>query len=279
MKSSISFLTLLVRFGGTVVVQPPGDVNGLASIWCYTYLSTYLEPITTGSTSPSPTSLSVSPNPSAIGSTSTLSVLRTPPTSLPGSTTASDTTTILGFTSSSGYVTPSGLSPFSSSALPLIPSSSLTTELVSTPTPSALVDRQIILFILPGGVTKRDLRKRNLGGFFKNDIAADRLSCDAATIFNLSLSRLLYAGNPIHYTPGDNNKALRTTTVPSVNAITTTFGIVGGTLQFLNSSLPGGRANFCQDPLGQVYITFASTPVDCAPVQILAYGGKMDLSL
>ncbi|TQN69384.1 hypothetical protein CSHISOI_06113 [Colletotrichum shisoi] len=283
MKRGISFLTFMVGVGGSAIIdQPPGDVSGLASTLCYTYLSTYFEPVTIGFTSPFPTDLSVSSFSPAIGSTSTPSTAPTLPTSLSstggprttppgsttalGSTTASDSTTILGST---------GLGTSSSLSLP----SSVATTSASTPTPSAAVDRQIILFTFPIAVTKRDLEKRDIGGFIVRDAAADRQSCDAAVIFNLSSNRLLDAGIPIHYTPGDANKPFRATTLPSVDAITTTFGNVGGTLQFSNSSLPGGRADFCQTPQGQVFIVFTSTPVGCERVQLLVYNGKIYLSL
>ncbi|WQF85801.1 hypothetical protein CDEST_10815 [Colletotrichum destructivum] len=274
MKRVISFLTFMVGVGGSTIDQPPEDVSGLASTLCYTYLSTYFEPMTIGFTSPFPTDLSVSSTSPAIGSTSTPSIPPTLPTSLSstggsrttpsGSTTASESTTILGSTSPLGS---SELSTSSSLALP----SSVATTSASTPSPTAPVDRQIILFTFPIAVTKRDLEKRDIGGFIVRDAAANRQSCDAAVIFSLSSNRLLDAGIPIHYTPGDTNKPFRATTLPSVDAITTTFGNVGGTLQFSNSSLPGGRANFCQNPQGQVFIIFTSTPVGCELVQLLVY--------
>ncbi|OBR02508.1 hypothetical protein CH63R_13734 [Colletotrichum higginsianum IMI 349063] len=277
MKRGISFLIFMVGVGGSTIDQPPEDVVGMASTWCYTYLSTYFEPMTIGFTSPFPTNLSVSSTSPAIGSTSTTSIPPTLPTSLSstggsrttpsGSTAASESTSILGSTSPLGSATPSGLSTSSSLALP----PSVATTSVSTPTPSAPVDRQIILFTFPIAVTKRGLEKRDIGGFIVRDAAANRQSCDDAVIFSLSSNWLLDAGIPIHYTPGDTNKPFRATTLPSVDAITTTFGVVGGKLQFSNSSLPGGRANFCQNPQGQVFIIFTSTPVGCELVQILVY--------
>jgi hypothetical protein len=119
-------------------------------------------------------------------------------------------------------------------------------------------------------------RKRDLGGFVGSggpDV------CTFATVYTLGQGQLFDGGLPIAYN-GEAFQPLRSSSVPSGDAITTTFSNDGGVLSFTSPSLPGGRASFCQTPSdGQVYLTFTSRPSGCQPVTLTIYGGMCMLEI
>ncbi|KAH7245471.1 hypothetical protein BKA59DRAFT_555377 [Fusarium tricinctum] len=127
---------------------------------------------------------------------------------------------------------------------------------------------QAVIFAI---TPSQDTRKRDVGGFVGNggpDV------CTFATVYTLGQGRLFDGGLPIAYN-GEAFQALRSSSVPSGDAITTTFSNNGGVLSFSNPSLPGGRASFCQTPSdGQVYLTFTSRPSGCQPVTLTIYGAE-----
>lgn len=153
--------------------------------------------------------------------------------------------------------------------------SGTSTTVASSPTPNTPTVRQVILFISPSpGTGKRNLKTRASQGFLGNDASANQQRCDNAAVFALSSGQLSVGGVPIHYSPGDNYTQLRNTGPLTEGAITTTFTDNGGVLQFSNSALPSGRADFCEDATGHVYMTFASSPLNCEPVLVSSYTGK-----
>lgn len=67
---------------------------------------------------------------------------------------------------------------------------------------------------------------------------------------------------------------------PPPGAITTRFTRMNGVLEFVNASLPGGQATFCQDSnTREVLLNFASSPPNCEPAVIVVYGGKLHQEL
>lgn len=146
----------------------------------------------------------------------------------------------------------------------------------SSPTPSVPALRQIILFIYPSvGGRKRKLNTRVNTGFLNNNVAERQQQCNNATVFTLASGELSDSGSPIYYLPGDSYRELRSAGPAPYGAISTNFTIDKGFLEFSNSSLPGGKAGFCEDgATGSVYLTFTSSPPNCETVFLTSYGGK-----
>ncbi|GKT61757.1 hypothetical protein ColTof3_09096 [Colletotrichum tofieldiae] len=261
MNKRIFLLALLTPFGDGVAVGPGEHANDLVSTFCFTFLSTYLEPVGPLPTSPALPSLPGTSAPTLTSGTSASSV---PPSA---SRSSSSSPSIRSGPSLSG----------TSTALGTTSPSSTTTTLGATPSPSGPAVQPVIFFVFPiiGGA-KRDIERRALGGFLNHDAGINRDSCSSASTFIFSSGQLLDAGNPIFFTPGDANKLLRNAGPPPSNAITTTFENVAGTLRFSNPSIPGGQANFCQDPSGQVFITFTSRPDNCQAVLLYTYRYLLD---
>ncbi|KAF5010739.1 hypothetical protein FDECE_3094 [Fusarium decemcellulare] len=96
--------------------------------------------------------------------------------------------------------------------------------------------------------------------------------CTFAKVFTLGSSQLFDDDVPVYYL-GDAFQRLQSLPSPPDGAITETFANAGGILQFRNSALPTGQAAFCQDTSdGEVYMTFSSQPANCIPVTLAIYG-------
>ncbi|KAM0258331.1 hypothetical protein ACHAPA_011330 [Fusarium lateritium] len=163
----------------------------------------------------------------------------------------------------------SSLSPSESLEAVTTADASATEQTTNAPTSTEFdpTGQAVIFAVTPS----QDTRKRDVGGFVGNggpDI------CIFATVYTLGQGRLFDGGLSIAYN-GEPFRPLRSSSVPSGDAITTTFSNDGGVLSFTNPSLPGGRASFCQTPSdGQVYLTFTSQPSGCQPVTLTIYGAE-----
>nr|XP_036579132.1 uncharacterized protein CTRU02_10742 [Colletotrichum truncatum]KAF6786618.1 hypothetical protein CTRU02_10742 [Colletotrichum truncatum] len=239
-------------------------LNAAETVHCVTYVSTYLVPVSYGTTGPGQgssifTSASVRPSGAVSSGAGGPSIPTGPGISASGGTPPSSI--LSGATSSGNTLVGGTTSPSVVASNP-------------TPSPSAIVGQAVIFLIAPApGTSKRHIKKRAVGGFVDIGITANAQTCDLAAVFTLSFGQL-YAGNvPIYYLAGESFKPFRpSTSVPS-GAITTTFAAVDGVLQFTNPALPNGRSGLCQDSVtGQVYITFTSSPPGCAPVVLITYG-------
>ncbi|EWY92119.1 hypothetical protein FOYG_09015 [Fusarium oxysporum NRRL 32931] len=153
------------------------------------------------------------------------------------------------------------------------PSLSATDITSSTlPTSTGIVEppgRSVIFLVQASSNQKRDIKKREIGGF----VGADNPDvCTFALTFNLAEGQLFVNGLPTSYA-GEDYKALGVQDEDSFiqGSITKTFGTTGRTLFFRNSGLPNGEAGFCQDSSGQVYITFSASPPGCVPVTLGVY--------
>ncbi|GKU03379.1 unnamed protein product [Fusarium langsethiae] len=136
--------------------------------------------------------------------------------------------------------------------------------------------RDVVFRIIPSSDdTKRSFHKRALGGY----VGSQTDLCDDAVVYNLFQGRLYEGGFPIYYN-SESYKELRGEEGPLPRgAVTTTFLDDGGYIEFISSSLPGGRAGFCQvSSSGQVYLTFESSPPDCAPVRLAVIGDEASTS-
>ncbi|EXF85123.1 hypothetical protein CFIO01_12048 [Colletotrichum fioriniae PJ7] len=275
--------------------------NDLPATWCFTYLSTYLEPLTMAAgstgleTTPNSTSIDTAPLSTetniGLSENPTFGVPGTPSFSLDTSLSATGridapATTPLTISTSSLRLSPlsTATSDTSSTLLTTSPSASLTSDrLVPTTatssgpftSTSAQVAETVIFLVAPGPPTtlKRNVKKRVMGGFVNHNTNADRQLCNTATVFSLVAGELLDSGVPVYYSPGDSHKPLNAMGTRPNNAVTTTFDVFDGVLRFYHPSLPGSQASFCQDAIGQVHVTFTSRPPDCDPVSLLAYGG------
>lgn len=264
--------------------------------WCFTYLSDIIVPVPTRETRSFPT---VTETQAGLSNPTSESRVPLEPSSvsespLPSSslvlsreslTTTSGleifTTSSLGTlaTSEPGTLdpTPLGNSTTSASGTSITSGTETIATVSSSPTPSIPKIRQVILFISPSVGPRRYIGKRASTGFLNTDEDTSQQRCDNATIFTLASGELSEnSGVPVYYSPGDDYKQLRSTTsLPNgVPAITTTFTDNEGILEFSNSSLPGGRATFCEDDVGDVYIIFTSRPPSCEPVLLTSYGSK-----
>lgn len=262
--------------------------------WCFTYLSDIIVPVPTWETRSFPT---VTETQAGLSNPTSESRVPLEPSSVSGSPLPSSSLVL----SRESLTTTSGPEIFTTSSLGTLatsepetldrpPSGNSTTfasgtsitfgseaTVSSSPTPSIPEIRQVILFVNPSIGPRRYIRKRAPTGFLNTDEDTSQQRCDNATIFTLASGELSENnGVPVYYSPGDNYKQLRSTTsLPDgVSAITTTFADNEGVLEFSNSSLPGGRATFCEDEFGDVYITFTSSPPSCEPVLLTTYGGE-----
>ncbi|KAF5628129.1 hypothetical protein F25303_10505, partial [Fusarium sp. NRRL 25303] len=125
----------------------------------------------------------------------------------------------------------------------------------------------ILLIQLPDDDRKRNLNKREVGGFV-GDGSPD--TCTFASTFNLAQGQLFKNGNPIFYS-GEDFKPLEGQGIPPSDVVTKGFASTGTSLSFQNDDLPNGEAGFCQTSNGQVYITFTSAPPGCEPVTLGVY--------
>ncbi|KAL0937978.1 uncharacterized protein CTRU02_207709 [Colletotrichum truncatum] len=263
MKPQFLVSSFLVPHIIASAVAPPDSENDPATV-CFTYFSTYLEPIlssvcpNTTTTSSVGTGIKASTDLSG-GASQTLSTSTGPAPPLQSS--------------SSSLISASGL-PSSSFTTSTPGISTSTNTALSSSSPSAL--QPLIFLVIPGStLKKRSLSKRIVGGFVAQNTNGDRQNCNSADVYNLAFGRLLFNGVPVYYS-GENYKLLNAGSTPPENAITTTFSISGGILRFSNPVLPVDQASFCQDNNAQVYITFASRPPNCEPVALIAYTGKID---
>uniref|UniRef100_A0A0D2Y3F2 DUF7908 domain-containing protein n=1 Tax=Fusarium oxysporum (strain Fo5176) TaxID=660025 RepID=A0A0D2Y3F2_FUSOF len=157
---------------------------------------------------------------------------------------------------------------------PIVTPSLSATDITSStlPTSTGIVEppgRSVIFLVQAPSNQKRDIKKREIGGF----VGADNPDvCTFALTFNLAEGQLFVNGLPTSYA-GEDYKALGVQDEDSFiqGSITKTFGTTGRTLFFRNSGLPNGEAGFCQDSSGQVYITFSASPPGCVPVTLGVY--------
>ncbi|KAH7187057.1 hypothetical protein BKA60DRAFT_602472 [Fusarium oxysporum] len=162
-------------------------------------------------------------------------------------------------------------------AEPIVTPSLSATDITSStlPTSTGVVEppgRSVIFLVQAPSNQKRDIKKREIGGF----VGADNPDvCTFALTFNLAEGQLFVNGLPTSYA-GEDYKALGVQDEDSFiqGSITKTFGTTGRTLFFRNSGLPNGEAGFCQDSSGQVYIIFSASPPGCVPVTLGVYDGK-----
>ncbi|EYB31622.1 hypothetical protein FG05_02448 [Fusarium graminearum] len=130
--------------------------------------------------------------------------------------------------------------------------------------------RAVVFRVIPSSEdNNRRFYRRALGGF----VGSQSDLCEDAVVYNLSQDRLYEDGLPIYYN-SESYKELRGQAGPLPRgAVTTAFLDDGGFVEFVSSTLPGGRAGFCQVlESGQVYLTFGSSPPDCAPVRLSIIG-------
>ncbi|KAJ4246352.1 hypothetical protein NW762_013703 [Fusarium torreyae] len=244
MKYLIAALAALGSYINTVGAFDNADLA--QGTYCFTYLSTFLEPVSVETVRPRP---SVDPalDSSLIGQSSsrTADGQDLEPTD---------------------YTEPF---PNRSSATATVPNSALTdiTEVI-LPTSSSAdfgpVGQRVIFLVTPSG----DINKRELNGFV-GDNNPD--VCTFAAVFTLGQDQLFNGNVPLGYDGGDY-QSFQTQPLAD-DAITRSFTNAGGNLQFRNSALPNGQAAFCQDSSdGQVYMTFTSEPPSCIPVVLAVYG-------
>ncbi|RGP61588.1 hypothetical protein FSPOR_9914 [Fusarium sporotrichioides] len=225
-------------------------VVDLPETYCVTYLSTYLAPISginTGLSSSEDSSLSISTVVDDFTSdTQDTQTSSSFPLDDPISTSVRDVSVTTSF-------------PTNTETFTLDP-----TEI---PEPDG---RDVVFRVIPSSDdTRRSLHGRALGGY----VGSQTDLCDDAVVYNLFQGRLYEGGFPIYYN-SESYKELRGEEGPLPRgAVTTTFLDDGGYIEFVSSSLPGGRAGFCQvSSSGQVYLTFGSSPTDCAPVRLAVIG-------
>lgn len=102
-------------------------------------------------------------------------------------------------------------------------------------------------------------------------------TCGNAIVFSLDQNKLFDDNGAIFYNGTEDYKQLRGQGDAPFYAITTSFEIVNGYLEFINRVyLPNGRAGFCRDPAtGQVYIKFPSGPPGCVSVRLSIQEGNI----
>lgn len=249
--------TTLVWAGAAIAMRLADDAaQTIPASWCFTYLSDVMVPVPTWEAGPLPTTTGTQ---AVISIPSPESQFPSGPPSLSGS-----------------LAPPSPSSVLSTETLITTSNSGTSIALNSSPAPSIPAIRQVIFFITPSLGRRRYLHTRASPGFL-NSQSSNQQRCDNATVFTLVSGQLSENGGiPIFYTPGDNYKQLRSAgSLPDgAIAITTTFADNNGILEFSNSALPGGRASFCEDDTGHVYMTFTSSPPNCGPVSLASYDGR-----
>ncbi|KAF5616751.1 uncharacterized protein FTJAE_12898 [Fusarium tjaetaba] len=271
MKGNTFTATLLGSAGIASAAEYPSMVM---DTFCITYLSTYLAPISAvPELSPSRhlTFFGNGSTATAIASnTNDQGIISSEPGTTFGFTTLdiAPTDTQTDSEAPSSGATPGSLTePIDSTSLPTtdITSSALATStgIVEPPV------RSVIFLVQAPSNQKRDIEKRDLGGF----VGADNPDvCTFALTFSLGGGQLFIDGLPTFYA-GEDYKTLGIQDEDSFvqGAITKTFGTSGQTLFFRNPGLPNGEAGFCQDTSGQVYMTFTASPPGCIPVTLRVY--------
>ncbi|KNB10655.1 hypothetical protein FOXG_10803 [Fusarium oxysporum f. sp. lycopersici 4287] len=269
MKSYILATSLLGSVGIASAAEYPSMIM---DTWCITYLSTYLAPIS------GQPALSPSRHLTFFGNSSAATASYTNDQSIIASETVTTPTLDSGLSTLSVARTdseaPSSGPMTGSLTEPIVTPSLSATDITSStlPTSTGIVEppgRSVIFLVQAPSNQKRDIKKREIGGF----VGADNPDvCTFALTFNLAEGQLFVNGLPTSYA-GEDYKALGVQDEDSFiqGSITKTFGTTGRTLFFRNSGLPNGEAGFCQDSSGQVYITFSASPPGCVPVTLGVY--------
>ncbi|KAM0547549.1 hypothetical protein ACHAPJ_010293 [Fusarium lateritium] len=243
MKYRIAALAALGSFINSVGAFDNADLA--QGTYCFTYLSTFLEPVSIGTARPRP-SVDLDLDSSLIGQSSSR-------------------------TADGQDLEPTDFTepfPDRSSATATVPNSALTdiTEVVQPTSSSADFDpvgQRVIFLVTPSG----DINKRELNGFMGDD---NPDVCTFAAVFTLGQDQLFNGNVPLGY-DGGGYQSFQSQSLAD-DAITRSFTNAGGNLQFRNSALPNGQAAFCQTSDGQVYMTFTSEPPSCIPVVLAIYG-------
>ncbi|KAL3299854.1 hypothetical protein RB213_009424 [Colletotrichum asianum] len=85
-------------------------------------------------------------------------------------------------------------------------------------------------------------------GFISTGLDENPPTCDQASVFILSDAQELFIGGiPLYYDVGDSFRQLRSTSSPPAGAVTRGFTTANRLLVFQNPALPNGEASFCQD--------------------------------
>ncbi|RBA14495.1 hypothetical protein FPRO05_03287 [Fusarium proliferatum] len=275
MRPSTIFVPLL----GLYDLVLASDLAAVESyVWCVTYLSTYLMPVSNSiamSTNINSATTAISSTTSN-SSTSEPSSLKTKTTEAHSSSKQTSSrsltlTTTDQLNSSQIQTQPSttlGTTDRPISSITPTSSTTASTDVTTTsiPQPSG---RSIILQIQPPITNRRRNIKRALVGGFVGGTQV----CTFALDFTLSAEgQLLAGGVPVFYA-GEDFKPLseQEAISDSGDVITKTFTESNGLLVFKNSSLPTGEAGFCQTSNGIVYITFSRQPSGCVPVALRIY--------
>ncbi|RYC81041.1 hypothetical protein BFJ63_vAg16071 [Fusarium oxysporum f. sp. narcissi] len=269
MKSYILATSLLGSVGIASAAEYPSMIM---DTWCITYLSTYLAPISGQPASSPSRHLTFFGNSSAATAsyTNDQSIIASETVTTP--TLDSDLSTLS--VARTDSEAPSSGPMTGSLTEPIVTPSLSATDITSStlPTSTGVVEppgRSVIFLVQAPSNQKRDIKKREIGGF----VGADNPDvCTFALTFNLAEGQLFVNGLPTSYV-GEDYKALGVQDEDSFvqGSITKTFGTTGRTLFFRNSGLPNGEAGFCQDSSGQVYITFSASPPGCVPVTLGVY--------
>lgn len=227
-----------------VALGPRDELELLVPEWCFTYVLTYLEPISTGTIEPSLAS-----------------------TALDASATGTETL-------------PAGVTTSPSGTLGT--TSSQTSDAAVTTTAATIPEEVVVFQIVPtiddnsDDDRKRHLGKRASGGFIGGDTDVNPGSCNAAKSFLLVEGELRNNGVPVYYLEGESFKELAGEVTPPSGAITTTFENTDGTLVFSSDSLPNGKASFYQNPDdGMVYISFTTAPSGYIEVYLMVIEGTV----
>ncbi|KAJ4248139.1 hypothetical protein NW762_012909 [Fusarium torreyae] len=252
-----------------------GDPQWNDGVVCYTYLSTYLAPVDAETAEPEfptvpsfPTTRGIIPPYFSNRSTSV------PPSALtePSRINAKPTTGI-DITTSDLAITTDDQDPVTpaTGTVSLLPPTSVTATQAFTTSSEATSGQAVIFFVSPQtGDEKRDLVKREPGGFIGGDTTKVEI-CTFAATFRLAAGQLLDSQDPIYYN-GEPYKEFRGQGTPPEDAITRQFSDVAGALVFTSRALPNTNAGFCQEPeSGQVYITFTSSPPGCLSISLRVY--------
>ncbi|KAL4731427.1 hypothetical protein ACLX1H_000393 [Fusarium chlamydosporum] len=266
-----AFLTALIASKGLALSRDLAAVE--ADTWCVTYLSTYLAEVNAPGAEKTDTGRDPIPpsvRPTFGGNTSIAT------TSTFSGTSSDQETSLLpqSFSTSIALDVSSSTNEPANTASDFVASSSdQTTEAASATTSiTEPAGRSVIFLVLLAGNEERSnkVNKRATGGFVGNE---NPDICSFASIFNLADGQLFQGGLSIYYS-GEDYKELIGEDSPPPDAITKTFTSQGQRLAFVNENLPNGRAGFCQDSNGLVYITFTTGPSDCEPIELAAYAAS-----
>lgn len=145
-----------------------------------------------------------------------------------------------------------------------------------TPEPDRLVVFSITQSVEEGDDSTDGSRKRDFGGFVGNGSLHNPDSCIYARSFLFSQGRLFDEDGPIYYQLGDSHKLFRGQGPLPEGAVDTGFLTAGDYLRWTHVRLPNGRASFCLEPVsGQVYIAFTSQPSGCLPASLSILSGML----